>query len=194
VCVLSLPGAVWLAPAALVATVLLLRRPQRLLPKAGVFVVGLALLAIPAFVAAIDWLPRIGAFDKETNLGNLIGPLSGFQLFGIWPSGDFRVHPHDSAPAYVLIALVIVAGVVGIWWAWERVAWELLAYVVIAGLGCALFLAVSSPWVAGKALAMASPAALAAALGGCAAGLAHERVFEAAIAALSIAAGVFWSN
>jgi len=194
VCVLSLPGAVWLAPAALVATVLLLRRPQRLLPKAGVFVVGLALLAIPAFVAAVDWLPRIGAFDKETNLGNLIGPLSGFQLFGIWPSGDFRVHPHDSAPAYVLIALVIVAGVVGIWWAWERVAWELLAYVVIAGLGCALFLAVSSPWVAGKTLAMASPAALAAALGGCAAGLAHKRVVEAAVAALAIAAGVFWSN
>ena len=194
VCVLSLPGAVWLAPAALVATVVLLRRPQRLLSKAGVFVAALALLAIPAFVAAVDWLPRIGAFDKETNLGNLIGPLSGFQLFGIWPSGDFRVHPHDSAPAYVLIALVIVAGVVGIWWAWERVAWELLAYVVIAGLGCALFLAVSSPWVAGKTLAMASPAALAAALGGCAAGLAHKRVVEAAVAALAIAAGVFWSN
>jgi len=194
VCVLSLPGAVWLAPAALVATVVLLRRPQRLLPKAGVFVAGLALLAIPAFVAAVDWLPRIGAFDKETNLGNLIGPLSGFQLFGIWPAGDFRVHPHDSAPAYVLIALVIAAAVVGIWWAWERAAWELLAYVVIAGLGCALFLAVSSPWVAGKTLAMASPAALAAALGGCAAGLAHKRIVEAAVAALAIAAGVFWSN
>ena len=158
------------------------------------FVAGLALLAIPAFVAAVDWLPRIGAFDKETNLGNLIGPLSGFQLFGIWPSGDFRVHPHDSAPAYVLIALVIAAGVVGIWWAWERAAWELLAYVVIAGLGCALFLAVSSPWVAGKTLAMGSPAALAAALGGCAAGLAHKRVVEAAVAALAIAAGVLWSN
>jgi hypothetical protein len=194
VCVLSLPGAVWLAPAALVATVVLLRRPQRLLPKAGVFVVGLALLAIPAFVAAVDWLPRIGAFDKETNLGNLIGPLSGFQLFGIWPSGDFRVHPHDSAPAYVLIAVVIAAGVVGIWWAWERAAWELIAYVVIAHLGCALFIAISSPWVAGKTLAMASPAALAAAVGGCAAGLAHKRVVEAALAALAIAAGVLWSN
>jgi hypothetical protein len=65
---------------------------------------------------------------------------------------------------------------------------------VIAGLGCALFLAVSSPWVAGKTLAMASPAALAAALGGCAAGLAHKRVVEAAVAALAIAAGVLWSN
>ena len=51
---------------------------------------ALAVLAIPAFVAAVDWLPKIGAFDKETNLGNLIGPLSGWQLFGIWPVGDFR--------------------------------------------------------------------------------------------------------
>ncbi|HEX3266977.1 MAG TPA: hypothetical protein VHQ98_03225 [Gaiellaceae bacterium] len=194
VCVLSLPGAVWLAPAVLVATVVLVRRPQRLVPKAGVFVASLVVLAIPALVAAVDWLPRIGAFDKETNLGNLIGPLSAFQLFGIWPSGDFRVHPHDSAPAYVLIALVIAAGVVGIWWAWEQAARELLAYVVIAGLGCALFLAISSPWVAGKTLAMASPAALAAALGGCAAGLAHKRVVEAGVAALAIAAGVLWSN
>ena len=194
VCALSLPGAVWLAPALLVAAVVVIRRPQPLLPKAGVFVVALAVLAIPAFVAAVDWLPRIGAFDKETNLGNLIGPLSGFQLFGIWPSGDFRVHPHDSAPAYVLIALVIAAGAVGVWWAWVKVAWELLAYVVIAGLGCALFLAVSSPWVAGKTLAMASPAALAAALAGTAAALAHKRAIEGGVAALAIAFGVLWSN
>ena len=41
---------------------------------------ALAVLAIPAYVAAVDWLPRIGAFDKATNLGNLIGPLSGWQL------------------------------------------------------------------------------------------------------------------
>ncbi len=194
VCALSLPGAVWLAPALLVAAVVVIRRPQPLLPKAGVFLGALAVLAIPAFVAAVDWLPRIGAFDKETNLGNLIGPLSGFQLFGIWPSGDFRVHPHDSAPAYVLIALVIGAGAVGVWWAWTKVAWELLAYVVIAGLGCALFLAVSSPWVAGKTLAMASPAALAAALAGTAAALAHKRTVEAGVAAVAIAVGVLWSN
>ena len=72
--------------------------PRPLLLKAGAFAAGLAVLAIPAYVAAVDWLPRIGAFGKETNLGNLIGPLSGWQLFGIWPSGDFRVRPHDSAP------------------------------------------------------------------------------------------------
>jgi hypothetical protein len=194
VCVLSLPGAVWLAPALLAAAIVVLRRPRPLLLKAGAFTAGLAVLAIPAYVAAVDWLPRIGAFDKETNLGNLIGPLSTWQLFGIWPSGDFRVHPHDSAPAYVLIAVVLGAGLLGLWWAWTRRSWELLAYVVIAGVGCALFLAVSSPWVGGKTLAMASPAVLAAALAGCAAVFGQGRAVEATVLALAIVGGVFWSN
>jgi hypothetical protein len=146
-------------------------------------------------VAAVDWLPRIGAFDKETNLGNLIGPLSAWQVFAIWPIGDFRMRPHHQAlPTYVLIAVVIAAGVGGLWWAWRQRGWELLAYVVIAGVGCALFLTVSSPWVGGKTLAMASPAALAAALAGCAAVLANRRVVEASVVALAIAGGVLWSN
>ncbi len=195
VCVLSLPGAVWLLPAIVVAGVVVVRRPGRpLLLKAGAFTGALAVLAVPAFVAAVDWLPRIGAFDKETNLGNLNGPLSGFQVFGIWPVGDFRIHPHDSAPTYVLIAVVIAAGALGLWWAWERRAWELLAYAAVAGIGCALFVAVSSPWVGGKALAMASPAALAAALAVCAALFARKRTVEAGVLALAIAAGVVWSN
>jgi MFS family permease len=194
VCVLSLPGAVWLAPALLAATVVVLRRHRRLLPKAGVFVAGIAVLAIPAYVAAVDWLPRIGNFDKATNLGNLSGPLSAWQLFGIWPTGDFRVHPHDSAPVYVLIAVVLGAGLLGLWWAWAKRGWELLAYVVIAGVGCALFLAVSSPWVGGKTLAMASPAVLAAALAGCAAAFGQGRAVEASVVALAITGGVLWSN
>ncbi len=194
VCVLSLPGAVWLAPALLAAAVVVLRRPRPLLSKAGVFAAGLAVLAVPAYVAAVDWLPRIGAFDKATNLGNLSGPLSAWQLFGIWPSGDFRVHPHDSAPVYVLVAVVIAAGLLGLWSAWARRSWELLAYVVIAGVGCALFVAVSSPWVGGKTLAMASPAALAVALAGCAALFGRGRAVEAGVVVLAITGGVIWSN
>jgi hypothetical protein len=194
VCVLSLPGAVWLPPALLAAAIVLLRQPSPLLPKAGAFAAGLAVLAIPAYVAAVDWLPRIGAFGNETNLGNLVGPLSAFQVFGIWPASDFRVHPHDSAPTYVLIAVVVGAGLLGLWWAWTRRGWELLAYVLNAGVGCALFLSLSSPWVGGKTLAMAAPAALAAALAGCAAAFGHGRAVEAGVAALAIAGGVLWSN
>ena len=100
-----------MAPLVAAAVVPAAPAPTRsLLVRAGWFAAALAVLAIPAFVAAVDWLPKIGAFDKETNLGNLIGPLSGWQLFGIWPVGDFRVHPHDLTPVYVLIAVVIAAG------------------------------------------------------------------------------------
>ena len=159
-------------------------------------VAATAVLAVPSFVAAASWLSHLTAFGKESELANLIEPLSGFQLFGVWLSGDFRVRPPHSlgAPTYVLIVLVLAAAAVGLWWAWQRRSWALPAYVAIAGLGCAIFVPLSSPWVGGKTLAMASPAFLAAALAGCGAGVAYRRVVEAGIAALAIAVGVLWSN
>jgi hypothetical protein len=195
VCVLSLPGAVWLVPPLLVAAVVVLRKPSRaLLQKAGAFLAAFAVLAVPSFVAAVDWLPKIGAFDQESNLGNLIGPLSGWPLFGIWPVGDFRVHPHDMTPVYVLIALVLAAGLAGLWWAWRRGASGLLVYVATAVVGCLVYVGISSPWVGGKTLAMASPAVLAIALAGCGAVFTRGRAVEATVAALAIAVGVAWSN
>jgi hypothetical protein len=65
---------------------------------------------------------------------------------------------------------------------------------VTAGLGCAIYVPLSSPWVGGKTLAMASPAFLAAAAAGCGAGLAKRRVLEGGIVALAIVVGVVWSN
>jgi hypothetical protein len=196
VCVLSLPGAFWLGPPLLAAGVVVLRRPSRpLLVRSGWFAGALAVLAVPAYVAAVDWLPRIGDFGKETNLGNLIGPLSGWQLFGIWPVGDFRVRPHHYAlPAYLLIAVVIGAAATGAWWAWRRRGWALLVYAGTSIVGCLAFVGASSPWVGGKTLAMASPAVLALAAAGCAGILAHRRVVEAGVVALAIAFGVLWSN
>jgi len=195
VCVLSLPGALWLVPPLLVGAVVVLRRPSRgLLLKTAVFVAALAVLAVPALVASVDWLGRIGDFGKESNLGNLIGPLSGWQLFGIWPIGDFRVRPDDLTPVYVLVAVVIGAGVVGLWWAWRRGAWALPVYVATAVIGCLVYVGISSPWVGGKTLAMASPAVLAAAVAGCGALLASGRLVETSLVVLALTAGVIWSN
>jgi hypothetical protein len=200
-CVLSLPSGAWLAPLLLAGAVVIFLRPSRaLVVRAGVFAGAALLLAIPAIAAAVDWLPHVGAFGKETELGNLIQRLSPLQLFGIWPVdhapyvGDFRVHPHDAAPVYVLIAVVIAAGVVGLWWAWERQSWELLAYVATAAIGCVGFVSASSPWVGGKTLAMSSPAFVAAAFAGLGAGIAFQQLVPTAIAAVAIAGGVLWSN
>jgi hypothetical protein len=197
VCVLSLPGGGWLVPALLAAGAIAYLGPRRgLVSKTAVLVATTALLAVPSFVAAASWLSHLTAFGKESELANLIQPLSGFQLFSVWLSGDFRVRPPHSlaAPTYVLIALVLAAGAVGLWWAWQRRSWALPAYLVIAGLGCAIYVPLSSPWVGGKTLAMGSPAFLAAALAGCGAGLGYRRVVEAGIAALAIAVAVIWSN
>ena len=195
VCVLSLPGAFWLVPPLLVAAVVVVRRPSRaLLLKSGAFLAALAVLAVPAYVAAVDWLPRVGDFGKESNLGNLIGPLSGWQLCGIWPIGDFRVRPGDMTPVYVLIAVVIAAAAGGLWWAWRRRAWALPVYVATAVIGCLVYVGVSSPWVGGKTLAMASPAVLAAAVAGCGALVASGRVVESGLVTLALAVGLIWSN
>ena len=195
VCVLSLPAAAWLAPALLGAVVLLVRRPVKSLPvKLGIFAVAVVALAVPAIVAAVDWLPKVSGFRSESELANLFGPLSELQAFGIWPVGDFRLRPDDTAPTYVLIALVIAAGILGVWWACRRGAWELPTYLAIVGLGSGAVVLVSSPWVSAKAIAMASPAFLAAALAGCAALLGLGRRVEATVAAVAIAGGVLWSN
>jgi hypothetical protein len=193
-CVLSLPGAVWLVPVLAVAALVVRVWTRALSTKLVALAAVLALLAIPAFVAAVDWLPHVGSFRSETELGNLIRPLSAFQAFGIWPVGDFRLHPADSAVTYVLIAVVIGAALVGLWIAWQRRCWALLAYAAAAVLAGGFFLLVSSPWVDGKALATASPALLAAALAGCAAVFGLGRRVEATVAALAIAGGVLWSN
>src|SRR5580765_6091152 len=195
VCVLSLPAVAWLLPAAVIAGVLLWRRPVGSIPvKAGVFLAGAVVLSVPAIVAAIDWLPKVSSFRAESELGNLFEPLSKLQAFGIWPVGDFRVRPHDIAPTYVLIAVVVGAGILGLWWAWQRRAWELPTYLGIVALGSGAVVAVSSPWVSGKAIAMASPAFLAAALAGCAALFGLGRRVEAAVVTIAITGGVLWSN
>ena len=61
-------------------------------------------------------------------------------------------------------------------------------------LGSGAVVLASSPWVSAKAIAMASPAFLAAALAGCAALFGLGRRVEAAVAAVAIAGGVLWSN
>lgn len=193
-CVESLPGSVWLAPLFVAVVVLVAQRHTRpLVEQAVVFAVATAVLSIPAFVAFNQWRHHLSGFRSSDELGNLIGPLSGFQVFGIWPSGDFRVKPDHLAVTYLLIALVIAAALAGAWWAWRRSALGPLVYVGLAGIGALLIVGLSSPWVGGKALAIASPAFVALALAGCGAFVANGRVV-ASIAAVVIALGVLWSN
>ena len=127
-------------------------------------------------------------------------PLSGLQVFGIWPAADFRNHPADSPAAYALIAILLVGVVAagrrspGAGHAWGiplYLATGLGGFLVVCGLG---HVGLSSPWLNAKAMAEASPAVVAAGVAGSAALLETGRRVEAAVIGSAIAAGVLWSN
>jgi hypothetical protein len=156
-------------------------------------VVALALV-VPALALGGAVPPWARPLTNDGSLGNLLGPVSRLQLAGIWPSGDFRLDPDAELLTGVLIAVVIGAAIGAIALAVCARAWPLVAYVGGTIGGCAAILAVGSPWVDAKALAIASPAVLVAACAGAAAiAGGGSRVAGWAIVA-AIAAGVLWSN
>jgi hypothetical protein len=132
-----------------------------------------AACAVPLWAVVHSFLSNdAGLFnagqDTATTLGNLIQPLSGYQLAGIWTIGDFRYTAPAFPTALLVVIVILVAGAtLAVTIRQGRLG--LPAYVAVALLGCLIFeLAGSTPWVMGKALAIASPALLTAALIGAA--------------------------
>lgn len=160
----------------------------------GVFT---AALIVPLWIALGDFLSsHSGLFSsgqtEQTKLGNLNAPLSPFQLAGIWPVGDFRETP-DRLPIVILIGLVILAALGAFWACRKRGDWGLLLYPAAALGGCgAIYLAGATPWVIGKAMAIASPALLVAALVGAA--LLWQRHRAGIVVLAALAFGVLWST
>ena len=188
----SAAGALWLVvPAVAVGAILAVRRAY---DTAVTLVLATAALAIPTLAAATMWLNHTSAFTGGTELGNLYHRLNWSQIFGIWPTGDFRTDPVQTEVAGVLIALVVLGAVLGVGIAWTRRSFGLLGYAGTALVGSSIFWLAGSPWIGGKAIAIASPLALALALA--AAGWAFEqgRRVEAVLAAGAILFGVAWSD
>jgi len=103
---------------------------------------------------------RDGA-DYDNSLGNLFGQVNPGSVFGIWPSGDFRVNPGDGAvpaPVFYLGALIgAIALALGAVTAWRQGETALLAALAAAA---AIWLAVrlgSTPYTTAKALQMLAP-------------------------------------
>ena len=158
-----------------------------------------AVLALPMWVVLSGFLHSDsplysgGGNPLSEELGNLDQPLSGWQLAGIWPVGDFRLRA-PTVPSVLLIGLALLAAAAAIWLTVRRRQLAVAAYVALALFGCAVFLlAGTTPWVMGKALAIASPALLAAALVGGAL-LWSRRRPAGLLVMLAIGGGVLWSN
>jgi hypothetical protein len=196
--ILSFGGIVWLAPVLIVslAALLWLQGRSEALMAAGFFLVVVGVLALPSLLYAHQFLrPALGGvLTSQDELGNLIAPLSWLQLFGIWPAGDFRLDPKELEATYVLIAVLVLAAVVGLGWAARRRSAALPLYLLAATVGCITVAAFGAPWVDAKALATASPAFVLAGLVGTFAVASTGRRVEAVVAAAAIAGGVLWSS
>jgi hypothetical protein len=98
-------------------------------------------------------------FDND--LGNLFGDIPALEMFGVWPSGDFRVEPGDGAipaPVFYLAALLgAVALGVGLARAWRDRDDALIAALAAALVIWVAALALSTPYTAAKALQMVAP-------------------------------------
>jgi hypothetical protein len=156
-----------------------------------------AVLMIPVWISIGDFLSNdAGLFSsgqsEQTRLGNLLHPLSGFQLAGIWPVGDFRVTA-PTLPSTLLIGMALLAAGGALWASVRRREPGLLLYVAVAVGGCGLvFFIGATPWVVAKTLAIAAPALLAAALTGAA--ILWSRRRAGLVVFVVLAFGVVWSN
>jgi hypothetical protein len=193
----------WIVPAllcVLIAWILRRRRGEarKVAWDLGVLGGATVVLALPMWVTLSSVLGAYSGINSENlptseTLGNLIQPLSGWQLAGIWPVGDFRLRAPTVATA-LLVAVVLLSAAAAVWLTVRRRRFGIVAYVVVALSGCAIgYLANSTPWVLGKALAISSPALLAAALVGGALLLGWRRPVGVLVL-LALGGGVLWSN
>jgi hypothetical protein len=131
-----------------------------------------------------------GAISAQEDLGNLGKPPPLLQGFGLWPTGDLRVDP-DPRWLAVVLALACIAGAYGsVAIAVKRRAWGLPVLLGIVLAGALPAVAIGSPWVDAKALAVLSPFVLLAA-----AVFVAGRPFPfAVVGAVVIGAAVGWST
>jgi len=198
--ILSVGGGIWVLPPLLLtaAVVVALSGLKAMVRRAGVLAaVALPLSLPPLLATGFLSAPAASTITDRERLANLIEPLSELQAFGIWPVEDFRLRPDDLAATYVLIAVVVCGMALGVLELWRRRREAPLGLAVYAGaaaIGCLIVLAVGSPWVTAKALAIASPAFLLLALVGLHGLRPRGYAVPAAVAAVAIAGGVIWSN
>jgi hypothetical protein len=204
---LSFAGGIWLLPllaGGLMLSVQLRGRDVAAAQAAAVLVVT-ALLSIPTLLELGSFLSSSAEFGITGDTKALLfHPLSWRQLFGIWPAGDFRATAGAIGLTNALVAVVVIAAVAGLVWAWRSRRWELVIYVVGSAFACLVIAVVSTPWSEAKAFEIASPAIVIAAMAGALAipslvGTGASQYAQIAriaspVAAALIAGGVSWSN
>lgn len=195
--VLGVAGGPWILPVVALAlgTWLWHARAAALRPLVVLLPVGLVAALPPLSMA--DILVRttpttFGANEitEAEGLGRLLAPLDVLQGAGLWPQEDFRA-ASDVPALLTLLALTVVGlAVAGVVLAVRRRALALPVLLVTGLVGTGAIVALGSPWIDAKALAITSPFVLAAAAALLARGAADEGRRLAAAGAVGLACAV----
>ncbi len=187
----SFPGLAWLLGAAILWMLVIalrerdaarglvagLRLRERLRSARSALALG---IGIP-IVAALPEVFRLASFSSfkafnpsgtgpTVGFGNLRQPLNPLEVFGVWPSGEFRITPANSTTpeiAFYLGALLALAAFAwGLGRALSRRESALPSALLAATLLYLASLALGTPYTQAKALAIAAPLVMVVALRG----------------------------
>ncbi len=162
-------AAAWLVVPAAVLAVRTARRIGPAATAASAAAAGALLLAAVLPTQGDTRLADLGDFaalaTTDDDIGNLRGPLPIAQLSGIWPATDFRDPLDSPLLAGLLIAATLLLAVAGLVRSARDRRWALPVYAA-STLPLGVALGLGGPWIAAKAMAIASPATVACALVG----------------------------
>jgi hypothetical protein len=136
-----------------------------------------------------------GTSNGSAQLGNLAGSLQNWQIFGIWPAGDFRypLVTHIGL-AYAVIGIAIAGAAIGAIWMIRRRALAPLLLLISGAVASAYLLHRGSPYADSKVMMIVSVTAVLTAMLGAAALHDSGRRIEGWLLAVVIGGGVLWTN
>lgn len=128
------------------------------LPALGIGLAVLVATLLPQAGRMWDFLAlREGTGIADNDIGNLVGRLPGWEALGIWGSPDFRLPASGAYIGGEWSWFMIVLLAFGAFWAFRRGRWLLPLAAVGAMLIWKLSDGSQSPYIAAKALVVASP-------------------------------------
>lgn len=177
---------------------------QAAAPRVAAPLAGMAftvvLFALPTWAQASKAFEVTKTIASTSDPGNLQQPLRATQALGVWLSGSYLSPPHGLAATATdaLIALIVLAGLVGVARLAMRAQWALVGWLAGSLVVWLALTAYGTTWVDAKALVLTSPVLILAAFAGVAAlrGLAAgigTRALALALA-VAIAGGVLLSD
>lgn len=143
----------------------LLRKVRAALPAVGLGIAALFVVLIPQIPRVLHFITLRqgvnGTGIVATDIGNLVGPLQGWEALGVWNNPDFRFPAAPAFSAGMWAGFVLILVLLGGYWALRRGHWMLLAGAAGAMAIWAISTPSQSPYVVAKALVIASPLLLA---------------------------------